>query len=70
MSPPRWALMIVLVAAAVLAFVIPWSKDFFMLQLPDELSDFAGVAIVVPIAWVILEVVWRWVDRRLAGHEA
>ena len=69
MSPPRWLLMGFLVGAAILAFLVPWSVEFFQLELPDEPAEFIDLIVVIPVACLILELVWRWVDRHLAGRD-
>ncbi|MEU4050259.1 cation-translocating P-type ATPase [Streptomyces olivaceus] len=59
---------VVLVAAVGLGFlvvlVVPWLQDFFALKLVGVTMPWTAVGIAVAGAG-LLEVVWRWVDRRL-----
>ncbi|MFE9706799.1 HAD-IC family P-type ATPase [Streptomyces sp. NPDC005930] len=59
---------VLLVAAMALAFVVvlavPWLQDFFALKLVGVTMPWAAVGIAA-IGAVVLELVWRWVDRRL-----
>ncbi|MFD5427000.1 HAD-IC family P-type ATPase [Streptomyces sp. NPDC127084] len=43
--------------------VVPWLQDFFALKLVGTTMPWAAVGIAVAAA-VVLEVAWRWVDRR------
>ncbi|MFD9214834.1 HAD-IC family P-type ATPase [Streptomyces sp. NPDC059544] len=56
-----------LVAAMGLAFLIvlmvPWLQDFFALRLVGTTMPWAAVAIAA-VAAAVLELAWRWVDRR------
>ncbi len=58
---------VALVAAMGLAFlivlVVPWLQDFFALRLVGVTMPWAAVGIAVAGS-AVLEVAWRWVDRR------
>jgi cation-transporting ATPase E len=58
---------VLLVAAMGLGFVIvlvvPWLQDFFALKLVGVTMPWAAVGIAVAAA-AVLELLWRWVDRR------
>ncbi|MFE0784389.1 HAD-IC family P-type ATPase [Streptomyces mutabilis] len=62
---------VLLVAAMGLGFVVvltvPWLQDFFALKLVGVTMPWAAVGIAVAAA-AVLELVWRWVDRRLPGQ--
>ncbi|MCM1942933.1 cation-translocating P-type ATPase [Streptomyces sp. G3] len=59
---------VLLVAAMGLGFVVvlavPWLQDFFALKLVGVTMPWTAVGVAVAAAGV-LEVTWRWVDRRL-----
>ncbi|CAL9543838.1 HAD-IC family P-type ATPase [Streptomyces sp. enrichment culture] len=59
---------VLLVAAMGLGFVVvlavPWLQDFFALKLVGVTMPWTAVGVAV-IAAGVLEVTWRWVDRRL-----
>ncbi|MGV9694854.1 HAD-IC family P-type ATPase [Streptomyces sp. NPDC003470] len=61
---------VLLVAAMGLAFlvvlVVPWLQDFFALKLVGVTMPWTAVGVAVAGAG-LLEVVWRWVDRRVPG---
>lgn len=59
-----------LVAAMGVAFlivlVVPWLQNFFALKLVGTTMPWAAVGIAAAGAG-LLEVAWRWVDRRFAA---
>ncbi|MFI6880451.1 HAD-IC family P-type ATPase [Streptomyces sp. NPDC050400] len=58
---------IVLVAAMgfgfLLVLVVPWLQDFFALKLVGAAMPWTAVGVAV-VAAVVLEFLWKWVDRR------
>ncbi len=64
---PRLVLMLTLIGIAVLAFGLPWVRDYFELDLPNEVSEFEGL-LVIPPAIVALELAWRWTNRWIDGR--
>jgi cation-transporting ATPase E len=42
---------------------VPWLQDFFALKLVGMTMPWIAVG-VAAVAAVVLEVVWKWVDRR------
>ncbi|NGO14412.1 HAD-IC family P-type ATPase [Streptomyces sp. HC44] len=50
-------------AGFVLVLVVPWLQDFFALKLVGAPMPWTAVGVAVGAA-VVLEVSWRWVDRR------
>ncbi|WP_406000090.1 HAD-IC family P-type ATPase [Streptomyces sp. NBC_00829] len=51
--------------AFLIVLVIPWLQDFFALKLVGTTMPWAAVAIAA-VGAALLEVTWRWVDRRFA----
>lgn len=60
----RVALVATMGGAFLLVLVVPWLQDFFALKLVGAAMPWTAVGIAV-LAAGLLEVVWRWVDRRL-----
>ncbi|MFE9937194.1 HAD-IC family P-type ATPase [Streptomyces hirsutus] len=50
-------------AGFLLVLVVPWLQEFFALKLVGLTMPWAAVGIAV-VAAAVLEVLWRWVDRR------
>ncbi|MBT3164368.1 HAD-IC family P-type ATPase [Streptomyces sp. Vc74B-19] len=59
----RVALVAAMAGAFVLVLAVPWLQDFFALRLVGMTMPWTAVAIAAVTA-AVLEVVWRWVDRR------
>ncbi|UKY52150.1 HAD-IC family P-type ATPase [Streptomyces inhibens] len=59
----RIGLVLTMGLAFVVVLVTPWLQAFFDLRLVGTTMPWAAVAIAV-VAAVLLEVTWRWVDRR------
>ncbi|MGW0814302.1 HAD-IC family P-type ATPase [Streptomyces viridiviolaceus] len=60
----RVALVAAMGAAFLVVLVVPWLQDFFALKLVGVTMPWAAVAIAA-VAAATLEVLWRWVDRRI-----
>ncbi|NUK10004.1 HAD-IC family P-type ATPase [Streptomyces lunaelactis] len=52
--------------AFLIVLIVPWLQDFFALKLVGTTMPWAAVAISAAGA-ALLEVAWRWVDRRFAA---
>ncbi|MFD9032939.1 HAD-IC family P-type ATPase [Streptomyces sp. NPDC059567] len=59
----RIALVATMGGAFLLVLVVPWLQDFFALKLVGVTMPWTAVAIAA-VGAVLLEVAWRWVDRR------
>ncbi|MFE0375229.1 HAD-IC family P-type ATPase [Streptomyces inhibens] len=59
----RIGLVLAMGLAFVVVLVTPWLQAFFALRLVGTTMPWAAVAIAV-VAAVLLEITWRWVDRR------
>ncbi|MFJ5141659.1 HAD-IC family P-type ATPase [Streptomyces sp. NPDC088707] len=59
----RLALVTAMGGAFLLVLVVPWLQDFFALKLVGTTLPWAAVAIA-GAGGLLLEVAWRWVDRR------
>ncbi|REK90725.1 HAD family hydrolase [Streptomyces inhibens] len=59
----RIGLVLTMGLAFVVVLVTPWLQAFFDLRLVGTTMPWAAVAIAV-VAAVLLEITWRWVDRR------
>ncbi|MBX9394917.1 cation-translocating P-type ATPase [Streptomyces sp. TRM72054] len=59
----RLALVAAMGALFVVVLVVPWLQDFFALKLVGMTVPWIAVGIAVGAA-VVLEVLWKWVDRR------
>ncbi|MFC8264946.1 HAD-IC family P-type ATPase [Streptomyces cinereoruber] len=59
----RLALVATMAGAFLLVLVVPWLQDFFALKLVGTTMPWAAVAIAATGA-ALLELAWRWVDRR------
>ncbi|MFB7370589.1 HAD-IC family P-type ATPase [Streptomyces sp. NPDC056222] len=59
----RIALVATMGGAFLLVLVVPWLQDFFALKLVGVTMPWTAVAIAA-IGAALLEVAWRWVDRR------
>ncbi|MET8971507.1 HAD-IC family P-type ATPase [Streptomyces hydrogenans] len=59
----RVALVATMGGAFLLVLAVPWLQDFFALKLVGTTMPWAAVAIAAAGA-AVLEVAWRWVDRR------
>lgn len=68
-TKPRLVLLTTLIGMAVLAFSVPFVRDYFDLDLPDEVREFEGL-LVIPPAVVALELAWRWTNRWIDGRAA
>ncbi|MFE4665350.1 HAD-IC family P-type ATPase [Streptomyces sp. NPDC056716] len=60
----RVALVATMGAAFVLVLVVPWLQTFFALKLVGTTMPWLAVGIAA-VAAAVLEVLWRWVDRRV-----
>ncbi|MFE2040776.1 HAD-IC family P-type ATPase [Streptomyces sp. NPDC059477] len=60
----RVALVATMGAAFVLVLVVPWLQTFFALKLVGTTMPWIAVGIAA-VAAAVLEVLWRWVDRRV-----
>ncbi|GHB36684.1 magnesium-transporting ATPase [Streptomyces viridiviolaceus] len=60
----RVALVAAMGAAFLVVLVVPWLQDFFALKLVGVTMPWAAVAIAA-VAAATLEILWRWVDRRI-----
>jgi cation-transporting P-type ATPase E len=60
----RVALVVAMGVAFLLVLVVPWLQDFFALKLVGMTMPWIAVGISV-VAAVVLEVAWKWVDRRV-----
>ncbi|MCX7621590.1 MAG: HAD-IC family P-type ATPase [Acidimicrobiales bacterium] len=67
MTKPRLMLLSSLAALAALAFVVPPVREYFALDLPNDLNEFEGL-LVIPPAVVALELAWRWTNRWIEGR--
>ncbi|KOX21126.1 MULTISPECIES: HAD-IC family P-type ATPase [unclassified Streptomyces] len=59
----RLALVATMAGAFLLVLVVPWLQDFFALKLVGTTMPWAAAAIAATGA-ALLEIAWRWVDRR------
>ncbi|MDT0485024.1 cation-translocating P-type ATPase [Streptomyces doebereineriae] len=62
----RLALVAAMGLGFVLVLMVPWLQDFFALKLVGVTMPWIAVGISV-VAAATLEVLWRWVDRRVAA---
>ncbi|MEV2217145.1 cation-translocating P-type ATPase [Streptomyces sp. NPDC050997] len=62
----RIALVAAMGAAFLVVLVVPWLQDFFALKLVGVTMPWLAVGISV-VAAAVLELAWRWVDRRVAA---
>ncbi|MFF5101591.1 HAD-IC family P-type ATPase [Streptomyces sp. NPDC000134] len=60
----RIALVAAMGAGFLLVLAVPWLQDFFALKLVGTTMPWAAVAIAA-VAAAALELLWRWVDRRV-----
>ncbi|MFH8976052.1 HAD-IC family P-type ATPase [Streptomyces sp. NPDC017890] len=60
----RVALVATMGAGFLVVLVVPWLQDFFALKLVGVTMPWTAVGIAVAAA-AVLELAWRWVDRRL-----
>ncbi|MEU2156500.1 cation-translocating P-type ATPase [Streptomyces sp. NPDC019396] len=59
----RLGLVLAMGLGFLLVLVVPWLQDFFALRLVGTVMPWTAVGIAVA-AGVVLELAWRWVDRR------
>jgi len=62
----RIALVAAMGAAFLLVLMVPWLQNFFALKLVGVTMPWLAVGISV-VAAAVLELAWRWVDRRVAA---
>ncbi|MFD7611857.1 HAD-IC family P-type ATPase [Streptomyces sp. NPDC059828] len=59
----RLGLVLAMGLGFLLVLAVPWLQDFFALRLVGTVMPWTAVGIAV-VAAVVLELAWRWVDRR------
>ncbi|MGW2558343.1 HAD-IC family P-type ATPase [Streptomyces sp. NPDC001514] len=59
----RLGLVLAMGLGFLVVLVVPWLQDFFALKLVGTTMPWAAVA-VAAVGAVLLEIAWRWVDRR------
>ncbi|MEV0241842.1 HAD-IC family P-type ATPase [Streptomyces sp. NPDC050674] len=64
----RVALVASMAGAFLLVLVVPWLQHFFALKLVGVTMPWTAVGIAA-VAAAALELLWRWVDRRMPGAE-